>query len=81
MCQAEGYNEILQNNQLYSGYSAVRLPGFYPAFLATFPLSYWAFAIYASDYDVLANEMLVGVGFLVKNRKWRKHFMRWHSNH
>ena len=35
----------------------------YPAFLATFPAYYWAFAIYASDYDVLANELLAGVGF------------------
>ena len=37
----------------------------YPAFLATFPMYYWAFAIYASDYDALVNELVVGVGFLV----------------
>ena len=37
----------------------------YPAFLATFPLYYWVFAVSASDYHALVNEMAVGAGFLL----------------
>ncbi len=36
----------------------------YPAFLATFPVYYWVFAVYASDYGALINEIAVGAGFL-----------------
>lgn len=36
----------------------------YPAFLATFPIYYWAFAVYASDYGALINEVAIGLGFL-----------------
>jgi len=36
----------------------------YPAFLATFPVYYWVFAVYASDYGALINEIAVGSGFL-----------------
>jgi hypothetical protein len=36
----------------------------YPVFLATFPVYYWAFAVYASDYTALLNELLVGVAFI-----------------
>jgi hypothetical protein len=36
----------------------------YPVLLATFPVNYWVFAIYASDSAALLKEMLVGVVFL-----------------
>lgn len=36
----------------------------YPIFLATFPIYYWVFAVYASDYDALIKEFAVGFGFL-----------------
>lgn len=36
----------------------------YPALLATFPIYYWVFAIYASDYDALVFEVAIGIGFL-----------------
>lgn len=35
----------------------------YPVFLATFPVYYWAFAVYASDYEALVNELLIGIVF------------------
>lgn len=37
----------------------------YPAFLATFPVYYWVFAAYATDYRALVNELAVGIGFLL----------------
>jgi len=37
----------------------------YPAFLATFPVYYWVFAISASDNAALMNELAVGLGFLI----------------
>ena len=37
----------------------------YPAFLATFPVYYLVFAIYASDYGALINEFAVGAGFFL----------------
>lgn len=37
----------------------------YPVVLATFPVYYWIFAVYASDYSALINELAIGVGFLV----------------
>ena len=36
----------------------------YPVFLATFPVYYWVFAVYASDYDALTNELAISLGFL-----------------
>lgn len=36
----------------------------YPVFLATFPAYYWVFAVYASDYTALLNELMVSVVFL-----------------
>lgn len=36
----------------------------YPAFLASFPVYYWVFAVYGSDYAALINELAIGVGFL-----------------
>ena len=36
----------------------------YPVLLATFPVNYWVFAIYASDSAALLKELLVGVAFL-----------------
>ena len=36
----------------------------YPIFLATFPIYYWVFALYASDYAALLNEFMVGAAFL-----------------
>ena len=36
----------------------------YPFFLATFPVYYWVFAVYASDYAALLKEFMVGVAFL-----------------
>ena len=36
----------------------------YPVLLATFPLYYWAFALYANDFGALLNEMLVGALFI-----------------
>lgn len=35
----------------------------YPIFLATFPLYYWFFAVSASDYAALFNELMAGVAF------------------
>ena len=37
----------------------------YPAFLATFPVYYWVFAVYASDYKALISEVAIGSGFLL----------------
>ncbi|MCC2616187.1 hypothetical protein LJ739_08045 [Aestuariibacter halophilus] len=42
------------------GERATRL---YAALLATFPLYYWAFALYAGDSMVLLDEMVIGIGF------------------
>src|SRR4029077_10319789 len=36
----------------------------YPVLLATFPVNYWVFAIYASDSAALLKEVLVGLAFL-----------------
>jgi hypothetical protein len=36
----------------------------YPVLLATFPVNYWVFAIYASDSAALLKEFLVGLAFL-----------------
>lgn len=36
----------------------------YPMFLATFPIYYWVFAVYASDYTALLNELMASVVFL-----------------
>jgi hypothetical protein len=36
----------------------------YPILLATFPVNYWVFAIYASDSTALFKEFLVGLVFL-----------------
>src|SRR5688572_9229807 len=36
----------------------------YPILLATFPVYYWVFAVYAADYAVLLKEFMVGVAFL-----------------
>ena len=35
----------------------------YPMLLATFPLYYWLFALYASDYNALLYEVATGVVF------------------
>jgi hypothetical protein len=48
-------------------FKAVRLENSrwaYPIFLATFPVYYWIFAVYASDYAALQKEFLVSVAFL-----------------
>lgn len=37
----------------------------YPVLLATFPVYYWVFAAYASDYTALLGELIAGVAFLV----------------
>lgn len=37
----------------------------YPAFLATFPVYYWVFAVSASDYRALEKEVAIGVVFVV----------------
>ena len=36
----------------------------YPMFLATFPVYYWVFAVYASDYTALLNEVVASAAFL-----------------
>lgn len=36
----------------------------YPVLLATFPVYYWIFAVYASDYAALLKEFMVGAAFL-----------------
>ena len=36
----------------------------YPLILATLPAYYWAFAIYAANYDALLNEVLIGTLFI-----------------
>jgi len=36
----------------------------YPIFLGTFPIYYWVFAVYASDYAALLEELMAGVAFL-----------------
>ena len=36
----------------------------YPMFLATFPVYYWFFAAYASDYSALLNELMASTVFL-----------------
>ena len=36
----------------------------YPVLLSTFPVYYWVFAIYGSDYGALSNELVVSLGFL-----------------
>ena len=37
----------------------------YPAFLATFPVYYWVFAMYAADYKALINEIGIGLAFFL----------------
>jgi len=37
----------------------------YPILLATFPVYYWVFAVHASDYGALINEITIGSAFLV----------------
>ena len=37
----------------------------YPALLATFPIYYWVFAIYVSNYKILINEIGIGLAFLL----------------
>ncbi|MDD5052866.1 MAG: hypothetical protein PHO27_09085 [Sulfuricurvum sp.] len=37
----------------------------YPVFLATFPLYYILFALYAMDYKALLNEIIISILFLV----------------
>lgn len=37
----------------------------YPVLLASFPIYYWAFAIFASDYDALIYEVAIGLVFLL----------------
>lgn len=37
----------------------------YPALLATFPIFYWAFAVYGSDNTALISEIVIGMGFLI----------------
>ena len=37
----------------------------YPAFLATFPIYYWIFAIYAANYGALINEIGIGLAFIL----------------
>ncbi|HET7057137.1 MAG TPA: hypothetical protein VFI05_00310 [Nitrospiraceae bacterium] len=37
----------------------------YPLLLATFPVFYWAFAVYAADYAALLREFVAGAAFLV----------------
>ena len=37
----------------------------YPLLLASFPIYYWAFAIFAKDFPALINEILVGLIFLL----------------
>jgi hypothetical protein len=36
----------------------------YPVLLASFPVYYWVFALYAVDYQALVNELVVGAAFL-----------------
>ena len=36
----------------------------YPIFLATFPVYYWVFAVYVSDYAALFKEFMAGAAFL-----------------
>lgn len=36
----------------------------YPILLATFPVYYWVFAVYAADYTALLNELMAGAAFL-----------------
>ncbi len=36
----------------------------YPLLLATFPIYYWIFAIYSSDYVSLQKEVLIGILFI-----------------
>ena len=35
----------------------------YPMLLATFPIYYWIFAVYAADYSALLNEFMAGAAF------------------
>lgn len=37
----------------------------YPLLLATFPVYYWIFAVYGSDYSALKREIGIGIAFLV----------------
>ena len=37
----------------------------YPVFMATFPIYYFIFAIYGSDYIALGKEMLIGIIFFI----------------
>lgn len=41
-----------------------KTPWAYPMFLATFPLYYWVFAVYAADYTALLYELMASVAFL-----------------
>ncbi len=36
----------------------------YPLLLATFPVYYWVFALYASDYNALKYELVFGAAFI-----------------
>ena len=36
----------------------------YPIFLATFPVYYWVFAVYVSDYTALLHEFMASTAFL-----------------
>jgi hypothetical protein len=36
----------------------------YPLLLATFPVYYWVFAVYAPDYAALPGELMAGAAFL-----------------
>ena len=36
----------------------------YPMFLTTLPIYYWVFAVYASDYPALLNELMASIAFL-----------------
>jgi len=37
----------------------------YPLLLSTFPVYYWFFAVYSSDYGALFNEIIVGMVFII----------------
>jgi hypothetical protein len=37
----------------------------YPLLLSTFPVYYWFFSVYSSDYGALFNEIIVGMIFIV----------------
>ena len=41
-----------------------RKPWMYPLLLASFPVYYWVFGLYAMDYDAFIQEFLIGLAFL-----------------